>query len=57
MVEIVERKPIAILQIDPMLLLDEDGIVLPKIDILKNYNIDAIYDKKTRRKRPKKYYF
>tara|TARA_Y100001970_G_scaffold202180_1_gene246116 strand:+ start:1248 stop:2009 length:762 start_codon:yes stop_codon:yes gene_type:complete len=39
MVEIVERKPIAILQIDPMLLLDEDGIVLPKIDILKNYNL------------------
>ena len=27
MVEIVERTPVAILQIDPMLLLDEDGVV------------------------------
>ena len=38
-VEIVERKPIAILQIEPMVLLDKEGVVLPNVGNLNNYNL------------------
>ena len=38
-IEIIEREPIAILQIEPMILLDKEGFVLPKIDNLNNYNL------------------
>ncbi len=38
-VEVIEREPIAILQIDPMVLLDKEGYVLPDAGNLKNYNV------------------
>jgi len=38
-VEIIEREPIAILQIDPMVLLDKEGYVLPDAGNLNSYNL------------------
>ena len=38
-VEIKERKPIALLKTDPMVLLDREGFVLPDVGNLNNYNL------------------
>ena len=38
-VEIMEREPIAIVNIDPMVLLDEDGFVLPDLGNLNNLDL------------------
>jgi len=38
-VEIKERKPIALLKTDPMVLLDREGFVLPDVGNLDNYNL------------------
>ena len=38
-VEIKERKPIALLKTDPMVLLDREGFVLPDVGNLGNYNL------------------
>ena len=38
-VEIKERKPIALLKTDPLVLLDREGFVLPDVGNLDNYNL------------------
>ena len=38
-IEIIERKPIAIVNMDPMIFLDENGFVLPVEGIQTNYNL------------------
>ena len=38
-IEIIEREPIAILQIEPMMLIDNQGYVLPYKDGISNYNL------------------
>ena len=41
-IEIIERKPIAIVNIDPMIFLDENGFVLPVEGIQTNYNLPVM---------------
>ena len=41
-IEIIEREPIAILQIEPMILVDKQGYVLPYKDGISNYNLPVM---------------
>ena len=41
-IEIIERKPIAIVNMDPMVFLDENGFVLPVEGIQTNYNLPVM---------------
>ena len=41
-IEIIERKPIAIVNMDPMIFLDENGFVLPVEGIQTNYNLPVM---------------
>ena len=41
-IEIIERKPIAIVNMDPMIFLDENGFVLPIEGIQTNYNLPVM---------------
>lgn len=41
-IEIIERKPLAVVNIEPMILLDEDGYVLPFEGIQTNYNLPVM---------------
>ena len=38
-IEIIERKPLAIVNVEPMILLDDNGYVLPVDGIQTNYNL------------------
>ena len=38
-IEIIEREPIAIIKINPIIMIDEDGFILPDLDNSKNYNL------------------
>ena len=38
-IEIIERKPLAIVNVEPMILLDDNGYVLPVEGIQTNYNL------------------
>ena len=38
-IEIIEREPIAIVNIDPMVFLDEGGFVLPDLGNLNNHDL------------------
>tara|TARA_B100001250_G_scaffold348620_1_gene319406 strand:+ start:725 stop:1480 length:756 start_codon:yes stop_codon:yes gene_type:complete len=39
LVEIIEREPLAILKVDPLLMIDGDGIILPDLENYINYDI------------------
>ena len=41
-IEIIEREPIAIVNIEPMIFLDENGFVLPDEGNIKNYNLPVM---------------
>ena len=41
-IEIIEREPIAILQINPNIMIDKDGIILPDIDNFKNFDLPTL---------------
>jgi cell division protein FtsQ len=42
LVEIIEREPLAILKINPLLMIDGDGIILPDLENYVNYNIPIL---------------
>ena len=42
LVEIIEREPLAILKVDPLLMIDGDGIILPDLENYVNYNIPVL---------------
>ena len=41
-IEIIEREPIAILQINPNIMIDKDGVILPDIDNFKNFDLPTL---------------
>ena len=41
-IEIIERVPIALLNTDPMVMLDAEGIILPSIDNLGDFNLPVL---------------
>ena len=41
-IEIIEREPIAIVNMEPMIFLDENGFVLPDEGNIKNYNLPVM---------------
>ena len=41
-IEIEEREPIALLKSDPMIMLDQDGYVLPDLNNLQNFNLPIL---------------
>lgn len=42
LIEIIEREPVAILKVDPLLMIDGDGIILPDLENYINYNIPVL---------------
>ena len=42
LIEIIEREPVAILQFDPLLMIDGDGTILPDLENYINYNIPVL---------------
>ena len=41
-IEIIEREPIAILKINPNIMIDKDGVILPDIDNFKNFDLPIL---------------
>ena len=42
LIEIIEREPVAILKVDPLFMIDGDGIILPDLENYINYNIPIL---------------